>query len=168
MASSAGSIVWSEGASDQKLERMEKNVSVRIRAARLGRIAARGVTLVEVLIVVAIMAVIAGGATVLVFPQFKKARIKSAVISAGEIKKAADLYQNLNGSADVCPTIQDLVNGKTIDPKKVDDPWGSPYKITCPEGEIRVISPGNDRKEGTPDDVRDDLKPAEVEKIANL
>lgn len=147
---------------------METNVSLRTRVRRLQRAAARGVTLVEVLIVVAIMAVIAGGATILVFPQFKKARIKSAVIGASTIKQAAELYQNLNGTADVCPTIQDLVVSKSIDAKKTDDPWGSPYKVVCIEGEIHVTSPGNDRKDNTPDDVRDDLKPAEVEKISNL
>jgi general secretion pathway protein G len=134
----------------------------------LQRAAARGVTLVEVLIVVAIMAVIAGGATILVFPQFKKSRVTMAVLGAGTIKQAAELYQNLNGTADVCPTIQDLVASKSIDAKKTDDPWGSPYKIVCIDGEIRVTSPGNDRKDNTPDDVRDDMKPSEVEKIANL
>jgi general secretion pathway protein G len=146
----------------------KKKLSLRMRIRRMKRAAARGVTLVEVLIVVAIMAVIAGGATILVFPQFKKARIKSAVIGASTIKQAADLYQNLNGSADVCPTMNDLVVSRSIDAKKTDDPWGSPYKILCVDGEIHVTSPGNDRKDGTPDDVRDDLKPAEVEKIANL
>ena len=144
---------------------LEKKSVVNLR---LRRALSRGVTLVEVLIVVAIMAVIAGGAILLVFPQFKKAKVKSAVLGAGTIKQAADLYQNLNGAADVCPTIQDLITAKNIDAKKTDDPWGSPYKVVCPEGEIRVTSPGADRKEGTPDDVRDDLKPSEVEKIGNL
>lgn len=148
------------------MEKKDVTLSARIRWMK--RAAVRGVTLVEVLIVVAIMAVIAGGATILVFPQFKKARIKSAVIGASTIKQAADLYQNLNGSADICPTMQDLVTSRSIDAKKTDDPWGSPYKIICLDGEIHVTSPGNDRKDGTPDDVRDDLKPAEVEKLANL
>jgi general secretion pathway protein G len=135
---------------------------------RAERALSRGVTLVEVLIVVAIMAVIAGGATLLVFPQFKKARNKTAVLGAGTIKQAAELYQNLNGTADVCPTIQDLVAAKNIDAKKTDDPWGSPYKIVCVDGEIHVTSPGNDRKENTPDDLRDDMKPSEIEKIGNM
>jgi general secretion pathway protein G len=138
------------------------------RMSRAGRSLARGVTLVEVLIVVAIMAVIAGGATVLVFPQFKKARVKTAAMSAGEIKKAADLYQNLNATGDACPTMQDLIASKTLDAKKIDDPWGTPFKLTCVDGEIRVISFGNDKKENTPDDVRDDMKPSELEKIGNL
>jgi general secretion pathway protein G len=135
---------------------------------RLGRRVSRGVTLVEVLIVVAIMAIIAGGATMMVFPEFKKARIKSALIGASTIKTAAESYRELDSTSDACPTIQDLVNGRKIDGKKIDDPWGQPYKIRCEEGEIRVYSSGNDRKENSPDDIRDDLKPSDVERIAKL
>lgn len=142
---------------------MESKLIVGMR--RLGRRASRGVTLVEVLIVVAIMAIIAGGATVLVFPEFKKARVKSAVIGASTIKTAADSYRELDSTTDACPTIADLVSAKKIDGKKIDDPWGVPYKIRCEEGEIRVYSAGNDRKENSADDIRDDFKPSDVEKI---
>jgi general secretion pathway protein G len=138
------------------------------RVRRLGRAVQRGVTLVEVLIVVAIMGIIAGGAAYLVFPEFKKARIKTAVVGAGVIKQAAEVYRELESSSDACPTIQDLVNAKKIDGKKTEDPWGMTYKVKCEEGEIRVVSPGNDRKEGTPDDVRDDFKPSDIEKVAKL
>ena len=84
---------------------MEINVKKTVRA--VGRAAARGVTLVEVLIVVSIMAVISGGAVVLAFPLYKEARIKTAIVSAKEIKKAAQLYQEMDATAEGCPTIQD-------------------------------------------------------------
>jgi general secretion pathway protein G len=60
------------------------------------------------------------------------------------------------------------VTSKKLDGKRTDDPWGLPYKIVCGEGEIRVISFGRDRKEGTPDDVRDDFKPADVKRVKEL
>lgn len=138
------------------------------RADKRGRVGARGVTLVEVMIVVAIMAVIAGGATILAFPLYKESRIKTAVLGCGTVKQAAELYQNLEGTADQCPTIQDLVASKKLDGKKTDDPWGMPYKISCAEGDIHVTSNGNDRKEGTPDDVRDDFKDADVKRVKGL
>lgn len=137
----------------------------RVRAF-LRRRRARGVTLVEVLIVVAIMAVIAGSAVFLVFPQLAKAKVKTAHQSAQTIKQAADIHMNLDGAE--CPTIQDLVAAKKLDRNKTDDPWGTPFKVTCPEGEVRVTSAGKDKKEGTPDDVRDDMKPSELEKVADL
>jgi general secretion pathway protein G len=146
------------------METIVKNGHIRV----LRRAAARGVTLVEVLIVVAIMAVISGGVTLVAFPLYKEARIKTAITGCQTVKQAADLYQNLDGVADQCPTIQELITSKKIDGKHSDDPWGMPYRIDCSEGEIRVYSNGNDRKPGTPDDLRDDFKPADVKRVKDL
>jgi general secretion pathway protein G len=145
---------------------MEINVKKTVRT--MGRAAARGVTLVEVLIVVSIMAVISGGAVVLAFPLYKEARIKTAVVSAKEIKKAAQLYQEMDSTTEGCPTIADLVGAKRVDSKTADDPWGKPFRITCGEGDIRVLSSGNDRKDGTPDDIRDDFTPTDVKRVKEL
>lgn len=139
--------------------------ALRTRHARRG---ARGVTLVEVLIVVAIMAVISGGVTLVAFPLYKESRIKIGVQGCMVVRNAAELYQNLDGSADQCPTIQDLVTSRKLDGKKIDDPWGAPYKVDCSGGEIHGVSSGNDKKFGTPDDLRDDFKPADITKIKNL
>src|SRR4051812_46381137 len=118
---------------------METSVmNEHIRVCR--RAAARGVTLVEVLIVVAIMAVISGGVTLVAFPLYKKAKVDTGMVGCRTVKSAAELYQNLEGAADQCPTMQDLVRSKKLDGSKTDDPWNSPYRIDCTEGEIRVFS----------------------------
>ncbi|MEJ7734380.1 MAG: type II secretion system protein [Polyangiaceae bacterium] len=141
--------------------RVERVLSGRAARAAL----TRGVTLVEVLIVVAIMAVIAGGATIMVFPRLKEARIKNAIIGAGTIKKAAELHINMGG-AEGCPTIADLVAAKMLDGSKTDDPWGKPYKIVCAEGgDIKVTSAGNDKQDNTADDVHDAMKDSDVKKL---
>jgi general secretion pathway protein G len=137
-------------------------------AAKRDRRGARGVTLVEVMIVVAIMAVLAGSVTLVAFPMLKESRVKTAVLDCGAVKQAAELHQNIDGASDQCPTIQDLVTSKKLDGKKIDDPWGVPYKIVCTDGEIHVVSSGNDRKEGTPDDVRDDFKGADIKRVLAL
>ena len=152
----------------ERWSKLARAMKARNPLARGNRRGARGVTLVEVLIVVAIMAVIAGGATLLVFPQYKKARIDNAVIGAGVIKQAAELYMNMDAVDESCPTVKDLVSSKKIDAQKTDDPWGKPYKIVCEEGDIRVVSSGNDRQEGTADDVRDNFKPSDVKRVADL
>lgn len=144
------------------------NVELVSRVRRARRAAARGVTLVEVLIVVAIMAVISGGVTLVAFPLYKKAKVDAAMVGTHAVKQAADLYQNLEGSADQCPTIQDLVRSKKIDGSKTDDPWGVTYRIDCSEGESRVWSNGNDRKPGTQDDLRDNFTAAEVKKVKDM
>jgi general secretion pathway protein G len=138
------------------------------RLKRIRRAAARGVTLVEVLIVVAIMAVISGGVTLVAFPLYKKAKVDTGMVGCRTVKQAAELYQNLEGSADVCPTIQDLVRTKKLDGSKTDDPWGKPYRIDCSEGEIRVWSDGNDRRAGTLDDLKDNFTAADIKKVKDL
>ncbi len=132
------------------------------------RAAARGVTLVEVLIVVAIMAVISGGVTLVAFPIYKETRIKLAVQGCQAVRNAAELYQNLEATTDACPTIQDLVSSKKLDGKKISDPWGMDYNVVCAEGEIHGVSAGNDRKFGTQDDVRDDFKDVDVKRVKGL
>ena len=67
--------------------------------------------------------------------------------------------------SDKCPTIQDLVSSKNLDATHTDDPWGKPYKILCEEGDVRVISAGLDRQEGTPDDIKDNMKDSDLKKI---
>jgi general secretion pathway protein G len=142
-------------------------LSARIRMAR--RAAERGVTLVEVLIVVTIMALIAGGAVLVAFPQLREARVKTAITSAGAVRQAAQLYVEVDmaGATDRCPTVEDLVVAKKLERGKTEDPWGRPFKINCVDGEIRAVSVGADGKEGTPDDVRDDTSLKDVPRIAN-
>lgn len=143
------------------------NVNIKNRIRNVKKAAARGVTLVEVLIVLAIMAIIAGGATALVFPRLKESRVKGAVLSAGVIKTAAQSYMHLD-SAGGCPSIKDLVDAKQLDGSKTDDPWGTPFKIACDGDEITVTSSGADRKDGTPDDVKDSFKDADIKRVAGL
>ncbi|WP_437278863.1 type II secretion system protein [Sorangium sp. So ce375] len=149
---------------------METNrASSARRIRRLSRKLSRGVTLVEVLIVVTIMAIIAGGATLVVWPKLKQSRVKSAYTGATVIKTAAEQYQQLGAGGEGCPTLQTLVGAKQIDGNKTDDPWGQPYKIKCDENnEIHVVSSGDDKKENTPDDIRDDMKQSELNKIAEM
>jgi general secretion pathway protein G len=143
--------------------------NINVRVARLRRRAlGRGVTLVEVLIVVAIMAIIAGGAVFVGWPEYRKAQVKTAITGASAVRAAAQTYVELDtNGGDACPTIQDLVNAKKLEKGKTDDPWGTPYKVECADGEIHIRSFGRDKKENTGDDVRDDTKLSDVERIAN-
>ena len=115
--------------------------------------AARGVTLVEVLIVVAIMSLIATTVVVAVIPKFQQAQEDTALNSAREIRNAVVRWRATRGGDD-CPTVAQLVSDKEIDTaSKVDDPWGSPFKIACTPDEVTVSSLGRDKKEGTKDDL---------------
>jgi general secretion pathway protein G len=125
------------------------NESIR----RAARALSRGVTLVEVLIVVAIMSLIATTVVVAVIPKFQQAQEDTALNSAREIRNAVVRWRATRGGDD-CPTVPQLVADKEIDTaSKVDDPWGSPFKIACTPDEVTVSSLGRDKKEGTKDDL---------------
>lgn len=125
--------------------------ALRARLVRTHR--RRGVTLFEVLIVVAIMALIAGGVGFMLLPEFKKAQIKTSRTAAHTIRTAALNYITLEGFGD-CPTIQTLVDAKKIDPAtELRDPWGNDYTIVCAGDDVTVSSKGPDGKDGSEDDI---------------
>jgi general secretion pathway protein G len=127
----------------------------RARAARLrgNRAAQRGATLVEVLIVVAIMALLASGVALAVFPKFKDAQIKTAGTSARALRRAVQTWQMMNNET-TCPTLSMLIQTKQLDSSSsTDDPWGQPFELWCSEDEVHVTSYGPDKKKDTADDI---------------
>lgn len=128
-----------------------------LRSAPLARSArravVRGVTLIEVLIVVAILSMISAGVVVAVLPKMKEASIKTTENNAREIRSAVQRWRGLRGGTD-CPTISQLVQDKEIDSaSKTEDAWNSPFKIACSEDDVIVSSPGPDKKDNSADDI---------------
>jgi general secretion pathway protein G len=114
----------------------------------------RGVTLVEVLIVVAIVAMVAGGVTVFALPRYKEAQIRSAETWARTIRAAIQNWQAATNET-TCPTVSQLVQEKHLDPgTSTKDPWGQDFTLNCTEDEVFVASPGPDKKKGTKDDIQ--------------
>lgn len=114
----------------------------------------RGVTLVEVMIVVLIVSLVAGGAAMFAMPQLKKAQIKSAETWARTIRAAVQNWQSTSNETS-CPTVSQLVQEKHLDSgASTQDPWGQPFTLTCTEDEIFVLSNGPDKKKGTKDDIQ--------------
>ena len=113
----------------------------------------RGVTLVEVLIVVAIISMIAGGVAVFALPKYKEAQIKSAETGARIVRSAIQQWQAANNE-NSCPTISQLVQEKQLDPgQSTNDSWNQPYTLNCTDDEVVVSSNGPDKKKGTKDDI---------------
>src|SRR6187200_31472 len=112
MASPQGSIASSEENVTMKLNKHALTIAAALRRRRS---AARGVTLFEVLIVVAILAMVAGGVAVFALPRFKDAQIKNAETGARVIRGAVQQWQAANNETG-CPTISQLVQEKHLDP----------------------------------------------------
>lgn len=122
---------------------------LHLRAKRVGR----GVTLVEVLIVVAIIAMVAGGVAVFALPKYKESQIKNAETGARIVRTAVQGWQAANNETS-CPTISQLVQEKQLDPgQSTKDSWNQDYSLTCTDDEIIVSSNGPDKKKGTKDDI---------------
>lgn len=121
------------------------------RLARLRR--ARGVTLFEVLIVVAILAMVAGGVAVFALPRFQDSQKKTAEAGARTIRMAVQQWQAANNETS-CPTISQLIQDKQLDTgQNTNDPWGNAYSLSCTDDEVTVTSNGPDKKKGSKDDI---------------
>lgn len=112
------------------------------------RAAERGMTLIEIMIVVIIMAMIATGVAVAVMPQLEKSRIKTARSDVAAIRTAVQLYLADNPSG--CPTVEDLKQNRLLDSaKRTTDPWDQEFVIKCQAGDDpEVYSIGPDKQEG--------------------
>ena len=113
------------------------------------RQSARGTTLVEVLIVLAILALIAGGVAVVAIPQYQRAKVDSAKGDLKAISGIIDIYRRDHSE---CPKIEDLKNEKLFK-QSGNDPWNHPYQILTVGADCSVYSMGPDGKQGTDDDL---------------
>jgi general secretion pathway protein G len=92
-----------------------------------------GFTLLEVLVVVAIIVILAGGASVYVFGYLEDAKINQARTTMKMLEDAATNYATMNGNPPVSlmelvsPTSggRPLINGG---PAMLVDPWGNEYQ----------------------------------------
>lgn len=114
---------------------------------------ARGMTLVEVLIVLTIMASIMGVVGFVAVNALDKAAIKEAEIQLGKLDQQIQQYQIMN-SRKLPENLDDLVKQKftTAVPK---DGWNQEFiyrKIN--EKEYELFSKGPDEQEGTEDDIK--------------
>ena len=125
--------------------------------ARGARGAQRGFTLLEIMIVLAIMGLIVTGVSIKVFSQLKKAKIAAAKIGVKKISDASGRFMAGPGSG--CPKgIDELIAQGELSKADAKDPWGSAYTFRCPgtqdpEG-VDVVSAGPDKADGTQDDIR--------------
>jgi general secretion pathway protein G len=131
----------------------DSTLKLSLRRTLAARQTTAGVTLVEVLIVVAIMALLASGISFAILPKYKEAQVSTAKTSAQVMRRAIQDWQRVNNEY-TCPTVSQLVEGRHIDSgAELDDPWGQPWVLTCTEEEVFVQSNGPDKKQGTTDDI---------------
>jgi len=114
----------------------------------------RGVTLFEVLIVVAIMALVASGVGVAAFKYWDDAQRKTAQTSARNLRGVVKSWWITHDST-VCPRVDQLLSDGTLDrDSPARDPWGGEWQVECVGDEVTIISMGRDHRAGTDDDIK--------------
>jgi general secretion pathway protein G len=92
----------------------------------------RGFTLMEVLVVVAIIVILAGAGAVYLLPRLGEAKEKVAKANIMSLTTATGTYYLNNGQ--MPPSLADLTapqpNGgrRLVPPEAILDPWGKPYQ----------------------------------------
>ena len=111
-----------------------------------------GFTLIEIMIVITIFAMMAGGVAVALLPRLEEARIKTTKTDAQALRSAVMLYVADNPKG--CPTVEDLVRERYLDgSRRTTDAWDTPYQISCEDSDIKVVSAGKDLEFNTEDDI---------------
>lgn len=124
----------------------------QIRIARAA--SQRGMTLIEIMVVVAIISLILGGVGVMAFNRFNDARLDTAQNEVVTIQGAIEQYRV---SKRKCPkSMQDLKAAGFVN-KVGKDPWDNEYEFKCPgdknQNSVDVFSAGPDGQPGNEDDI---------------
>jgi general secretion pathway protein G len=124
----------------------------RARATKRA-LARQGMTLIEIMIVVVIMALVATGVGIAVIPQLNKAKLRQTESAVATVRSAVQLYMATNNAND-CPTMEQLIQDKTIDKATATkDSWDHDFRIECDGTEVTVTSAGPDGEFETEDDL---------------
>ncbi len=99
----------------------------------LGRISRRAFTLMEILVVVAIIVVLAGLGTVSLLNQLELSKEKAAAINAKTIKSAATAFKTNTGNWP--GSLQELVPTYLEKQETLVDPWGQQFQFQTVETE---------------------------------
>lgn len=123
------------------------------RARKTRDAASRGLTLVELVIVITIIGVLTAAISIGVLQAQKRANVGAAKTACSTIRQATMQWRAVNPGSD-CATVEQLKAEKDLDTGfSLKDPWGNLYKVSCDSDEISCTSAGPDRKEGTEDDI---------------
>ena len=115
----------------------------------------RGFSLLEIIVAIAIIAMISSGIAVAIMKQKRSADIKLTATNANSIRIGVKTWW-IDHDSGSCPTITTLIADGAIDKSKSTkaDAWGQPWLIKCEDYDAVVISKGPDALPDTEDDIR--------------
>lgn len=122
-------------------------LAARLAAAR----SSRGMTLIEILVVLAIIGLIMGGVAIVAFNAFDDSKSKAAAKDIATLAQSVEMYRLQKNK---CPKSAQDLKAAGIIQKITKDPWGQDYVIKCPgeHGPVDITSLGKDG-EASDDDI---------------
>ena len=126
-----------------------KEKVVRFFAQRRRKAAARGMTLIEIMVVLVILGLIAGAIGFNVFQSLKDAQVKTATLDLKALSNSIDLYHVDTGQWP--DSLQQLLPKYVKEVHK--DPWGKDYAYVRSGDGYDVYSYGPDKTQGGGDDI---------------
>jgi general secretion pathway protein G len=115
----------------------------------------RGLTLVELMVVITLIGLLTAAIGVAVFHFLGEGKRKTATIACNHLRATVQAHLAAHGDEAECPTPAAMSAAGELDATfNASDPWGTPYRIECSERETVAVSAGPDRAFGSDDDIR--------------
>lgn len=114
----------------------------------------RGMTLIEIMVVLAIISLILGGVGMMAINRYKDAQLDDARNNAVLVHQLSEQYQLQKRK---CPKNVQELKAAGFAAREAKDPWGNDFEIRCEQGgAILVVSAGPDGTPGNEDDITSD------------
>jgi general secretion pathway protein G len=119
------------------------------------RRAARGIGLVEIVVTVAIIAMISAAVTVGIMKIAERQKISLTRTNGETLRTAVKMWRATENESG-CPSVPNLIADGMLDRGKSakTDAWGQPWVIECQDFDATIISTGPDKLPDTEDDIR--------------
>jgi general secretion pathway protein G len=128
-----------------------ENTSSEQELRRRRRRKSLGMTLIEIMVVLAIISLILGGVGVMALNRYKDAQVDDARNNAVLLHSLAEQYQLQKRK---CPKNVAELKAAGFAAREAKDPWGNEFEIRCDQGgSIIVVSAGPDGTPGNEDDL---------------
>jgi prepilin-type N-terminal cleavage/methylation domain-containing protein len=150
----SGSAVRPSAAEVGTMTVVSGNLVARARAAQ------RGMTLIEIMVVILIMGLIMGTVGYAVFRYLRRSEIKTTRMKVQRVLDAVQEYQadpdtKQQGDGD-CPSSLQVLVPERVKPDMIKDAWNQPLKIVCQGPKICIYSIGKNKRDenGGGDDIK--------------
>jgi len=120
------------------------------------RRASRGFGLIEIVVSVAIIAMISAAITVAVINIAMRQKVELTKTNGETLRSAVKIWWASGNDAGTCPTVPELIADGALDRGKSakGDAWGQPWHIQCDATDATIVSLGPDKLLDTEDDIR--------------